>query len=243
MKGSLFVRPLALVCLASLASGCIGGSNQVKYMKEKPSVPHFVAILPPTNRTSDHAAPDTMRRAAAEMLLGLGIIPVVSPAQESQMLDLMASGENVVEMEPKKVADALGVDGLLYITINQFNDINAVVYAQRVVGATLKLLDREGVRIWEIEGTGYNRSVNVSPGAMAMNAGKALTQAAKLDVVGQVEKMLNVHLLAESQMMAGFMSPKLPVWPKSDKPFVDVVAAKEALAASKAAAKASKAAQ
>lgn len=212
----------AIVPLAAATSACIGGANTVRYMKDKAPVPSLVAIMPPTNNSSDGAAPDTVRRAASEMLLGLGMVPVVSPAQDEQ---LYGSGEGehaLAELEPKKIAKALGVDGLLYITIDQFHDLNAVVYAERVVGATMKLLDKNGDKVWEIAGTGYNRSVSASPTDWALNAGKMVSNASHIDVQGRLERMLNIHLLDEAQMMCGFMSPNLPSWPQSDKAGVDL---------------------
>ena len=210
----------AIAPLAALTSACIGGADTVRYMKDKAPLPNLVAIVPPVNNSSDGAAPDTIRRAASEMLLGLGMIPVASPAQDEQLYGTGEGDHALASLDPKTIAKALGVDGLLYM-IEQFHDINAVVYAERVVGATMKL-DKNGDKVWEIQGTGYNRSVSASPTDWALNAGKMVSHATHIDVQGRLERMLNIHLLDEAQMMCGFMSPHLPSWPQSDKPAVDL---------------------
>jgi len=235
---STFPR-FAVFAFAVFASGCIGGSPKVTYLKDRAQVPHFVAILPPDNKTSDSAAPDTVRRASAEMLLGLGMIPVSSPAQDAQIMEVLGEGKPLNEIPPQTLADKLGVDGLLYATITQFHDFNAIVVAEREVAATLKLLDRMGNKVWEIEGTGYNRQFDVNPTDWAMNAGKLATKSVGLDIGGMLEKALHVHLLNETQMMTGFMSPLLPSWPQSDKAGIDLaaeLAQKQAAAEAKSAA-------
>ncbi len=227
----LFPRCLAVAAIALLTSGCIGGSPRLTYLKDRTPLPHFVAILPPENKTSDTDAPDTVRRASAEMLLGLGMIPVSSPAQDAQIGDLLAEGKPLNEIPPQTLADKLGVDGLLYATITQFHDFNAVVVVEREVAATLKLLDRTGNKVWEIEGTGYNREVDVNPQDWALNMGKLALKP--VDLSNMLEHALHVHLLNETQMMTGFMTPLLPSWPQSEKPGVDVAAELAAAAAAK----------
>ena len=242
MKSNL-TRCLVVSGLAALTSGCIGGSPKVIYLQDKAVVPNFVAILPPTNRTSDGAAPDTVRRASAEMLVALGIIPVTSPAQDKQLVDLNVYNGTQLSSEtisPQKLAETLGVDGLLYITITQFHDFNAIVLMEREVAATLKLVDRLGSKIWEIEGTGYNRSIDPNPQSWALNAGKLTASSIGLDLSKMLEKALNIHLLQESQQMTGFMRPHLPEWPRSTKPAIDLVAEQAAKEAAKAAATSAK---
>lgn len=242
MKSNV-TRCLAVSCLAALASGCIGGSPHVTYLKDKTEVPHFVAILPPDNKTSDTAAPDTVRRASAEMLIGLGIIPVTSPAQDAQVMDLQAGGTALNDLDPKKIAAALGVDGLLYTTITVFRDVNLIVAVQRKVAATFKLIDRLGNKIWEATGTGYNQAVDPNPQSWALNAGKLTASSVGLDINKMLEKALKVHLLQETQMMTGFMRPHLPQWPRSNKPGIDLAADLAAKQAAKAAAASAKAAR
>ncbi len=228
-------RCLIVSGLAVLTSGCIGGSPKVAYLKDKAEVPNFVAILPPVNDTSDGAAPDTVRRASAEMLLSLGIVPMTSPAQDKQLVDMNVYDgtqlSTATEIPPQKLAEALGVDGLLYITITQFHDFNAVAIMEREVAATLKLVDRMGNKVWEIEGTGYNRSIDPNPQDWVINAGKLSMSSVGLDVNKMLEKALNVHLLQESQQMTGFMRPLLPDWPRSNLPAVDLAADAAAAAA------------
>ena len=223
MKPNL-TRSIAVSSLAALASACVGGSPKVTYLKDKAETPSFVAILPPDNKTSDTAAPDTVRRATAEMLISLGIVPVASPSQDAQLLELQSDGTALKDIDPKKIAGKLGVDGVVYATITQFHDFNAVVLLEREVAATLKLVDRLGNRIWEVEGTGYNRSFDPNPQDWVMNSGKLVGQSVGLDVGNMLEKALNVHLLQEAQQMTGFMRPQLPSWPRSDKPGIDLAA-------------------
>ncbi len=232
---------LAPAIAVVLFSACVGGSNQLSFRRDKAQIPSFVAILPPANQTSDGDAPDTIRRVSSEMLLGLGIVPFQSPAQDKQLYDmgLLAVG-SPTRAQIKKIAAALGVDGVLVGTATQFHDLNLGIYMERVVAATLELLNANGDKIWEISGDGYNRAVNIDPStivtesakSLATNAAKSALKGSRFDIMGQLESALHIHLLQEAEMMTGFMSPNLPAWPASDLPGVDVEAAAAAASSS-----------
>ncbi len=230
------IQRAGLLALAAILTACHGGTGKVYYMKEKAPLPNFVAVLPPDNESNDMAAADTVRRVASEMLLGLGMLPVTTAGDDEILRKLgITDGGQLRSVPPQKLAKALGVDGLLYSTVKTFNEVNIVVYFQRIVAAQMKLLDKDGNKIWEILGKGFNRQVNVSPSSMIQEAAKVAV--AKV-ITSQLEKMLNIHLLQEAQQMTAGMTPKLPQWPEVDKPGVDIVAAQKAKAEAKAKAKA-----
>ncbi len=226
------IQRAGLLALAAVLTACHGGTGKVYYMKEKAPLPHFVAVLPADNESTDLAAVDTTRRVASEMLLGLGMVPVTTAGDDEILKKLgITDGGQLRSITPQKLAKALGVDGLLYTTIKTYSDINIVVYFQRIVAAEMKLLDKDGNKIWEIFGKGYNRQVNYSPGQWAQEAGKiAITKV----ITTQLEKMLKIHLLQEAQQMTAGMTKQLPQWPEVDKPGVDIVAAQQAKAEAKA---------
>lgn len=215
----MFRKGILAVVAVSLLSGCIGGAQKVSYLKDKADIPNFVAVLPPANNSTDLAAPDTTRRVACEMMLALGVIPFTSPSQEEQLKKMgITDGGQLNAYKAPDIAAKLGVDGLLYSVIKNFNEINVGVYINRSVEAEFTLVDKMGEKIWQIEGTGFNRAVNVTPGAILQEGAKAMAQ----QLVGkQLEKMLKIHLLQEAQKMTGLMIPKLPQWPVNEKGAAD----------------------
>lgn len=232
------IQRAGLLVLAAVLTACHGGTGKVYYMKEKAPLPHFVAVLPPDNESTDLAAVDTTRRVASEMLLGLGMLPVTTAGDDEILKKLgITDGGQLRSITPQKLAEALGVDGLLYTTIKTFNEINIMVYFQRIVAAEMKLVDKDGNKIWEVFGKGYNRQVNYSPQSWVQEAVKM--GVAKV-VTSQLEKMLKIHLLQEAQQMTAGMTSKLPQWPEVDKPGVDIVAAQQAQAEARMKAKAEK---
>ncbi len=234
MKAARIARAcpsLALMGLTAFFSGCVGATSEVAYVKDQAPIPNLVAILPPANQTSDGAAPDTLRMAVAQLALSLGMVPVVSPAQDAQLYEkgfLNISSMTLTEAKAAEIAAALGVDGLIYTTVTSFSDLDIGIYMQQLVGATLKLVDGKGSKIWKISGEAHNRQVNINPTSiasaagqkMAVNtavrvAGKALMQRGKSGILERLSRSLDINngLYMESLMMTGSMIPKLPEWP------------------------------
>ena len=212
---SVWKRQLPAAGFLFFLTACTGGRANLIYRAPQADIPYMVAVLPAANQSTDLAAPDTMKRVDSELLLELGMLPVAGLAQDKQLREKLGitDGGQLGAVKPNQIAEALGVDGLLYTTIEEFNEINLGLYMKKSVQAKLKLVDAQGQSLWEVEANAFSQDATITPTGIAMAAAKGLAN----QVVGQqFEKMLKVHLLEEAQKMAGKMRQELPDWPKSD---------------------------
>jgi hypothetical protein len=192
------------------------------YRKGSADVPHLIAVLPADNQSNDMAAPDTMKRVDSEILTYMGMMPIAGLEQDKQLRDMgITDGGQLRAFKPQDIAAKLGVDGLLYTVVENFNDINVGVYIRRIVEVKLKLVDAKGNVLWDLHAEGKTQEFNISPTSMA----QAAVQGAISNVVGsQLEKMLKIHLLVEAQKAAAKVTRSIPTWPKSDMPAIEYAA-------------------
>ncbi|MBI4052104.1 MAG: DUF799 family lipoprotein [Elusimicrobia bacterium] len=192
--------------LASLlALGCATLKGTALHLKENYQAPDLVGGLPPNNESTDLAAPDTFRRVMATVLVSLGYLPMVSPAQEEALRRMgIQEGGQEKAFPSEKISSALGTDGLLLGKVEDFNDLNIGIYRSRKVTGTAFLTSTLGEKLWEAQGRAVNRKFSGDVGQ-----GLAEGLARKM-----VEKILKIHLLEEASRAAVLMGTRIPEWPE-----------------------------
>lgn len=185
---------------AAMLVACSGAT--VRYVKPDFTAPDIVAILPPDNQSNDITASRAVAGAVSSALMGMGYFPIASPAQDAALKNLgLTDGGQINAFKLPDLIGALGTDGLAKIVVEDFSKINLGVYVSPTVEATVTLMDAAGERLWEANSKFTAKQFNVSVEAIAQNAGTELMG----DLVG---KMFKVHMVAESQCMAGLMAEK-----------------------------------
>lgn len=190
----------AVLIVAWMSSGCAGG--KVHYVKPDFQAPDFVAVLPPDNHSTDLTAPRAAVGAIASGLIGLGYFPIVTPVQEAVLREMgMTDGGQLRAFKLDDIAGKLGVDGVAVTTINTFSKINLGFYVSPTVDCTVALHDASGERLWEAQAKFTQKKISITPT-------DALTAAATELAGDMLTKTFKVHLVAESQRMAGLMVEK-----------------------------------
>lgn len=190
---SAFLLPVMGVTLVA----CSGA--KVRYVKTDFTAPDIVAVLPPDNRSNDVTAPRAVAGAVSSALMGMGYFPIASPPQELILQRMgLTDGGQINAFKLSDIAKSLGTDGLARIVVEDFNKINLGVYVSPTVEATLTLIDASGDKLWESNSKFTQKQFNVTIEAIAQNAGAEL-------MGDLVSKIFKVHMVPESQCMAGLM--------------------------------------
>ncbi len=194
---------LALIVTAC-AAGCSTTRGTTTLLREGAGAPDLIAILPPANSSNSLAAPDTMRRVAAGVLVRHGYVPMASPAQEDQLRKAgMSDGGHLRALKVADLARALGVQGVVFADISSFDDLNIGVYRSRVVAAEWTMFDAVGTPLWKATGKAAKRVFSLNP---ADSFVQGLTTSL-------IEKALKVHLLMEAADCAAMIAHAAPDWP------------------------------
>jgi hypothetical protein len=167
--------------------------------------PQRIAVLPMSNDTNDLDGPLFIRQLLIENLVRRGYV-LVPPAEIDAKLKAQGftDGGQLKATTPQKIGEWIGVDGLLYSTLEEFNYINVGYYAQRVVKVQGQLVSAQtGEKLWEAERGFSTRTVAVDK--KQADRAFAVQMATKA-----VEKMTHVPLQFESRQAVYQLLNTLP---------------------------------
>jgi hypothetical protein len=165
-EGFLF---LALLLL-SLA-GC--GGRKTALREEPPPPPATgpkVAVAPMGNRSNDLDASEIIRSSFAGEIARRGW-NVLSLAESDRVLREtlgISYGGQLPSTTPGEVCRALGVEGVFYGEVREWNKTTTGVYNNVTVTASFELYARDGDRLWE--GSDTQSRVNVPRGGREIGA-------------------------------------------------------------------------
>lgn len=217
MKGARFLVLAAFV--ASALGGCSTAGGKPKFLADNAVMPDIVAVMPPSNMSNDLAAPDTMRKVEATILVALGYLPVASPAQEEQLRGMgITDGGQLRAIRPTALSGTLHTDGMLFTFVEVYTDLNIGVYRSRRVVATTTLTDALGNKLWSVWAEVANRKITNPMDADAIAKSFLEGMAQKL-----VEKILKIHLLAEASQTAVEGAKVTPEWPDTPQRKLDAI--------------------
>jgi hypothetical protein len=222
-----------LVVLTSVIGGCA-----IPHMPlpTDPSNPlKRVAVLPMKNDTNDVDGPDVVRQKMAEALTKRSYMVMDVKESDQILRDRMGInlGGQLELTTPQKLGETLGVEGVLYGTLMDFDEITTGLYNAKKVRGTFKLVNTvTGQPIWERglgvkkeQGTSGLASGLVKLGARAADARdkdapwvllqSTTTNQSTRDslIMGLGTKLLSkaigIHLEAESKELARLVTDNL----------------------------------
>jgi hypothetical protein len=142
---------LLLFCLVAGSMGCVAPHHVVpRYFDASNPVRH-VALLPMKNDTSDVDGPNVMRKKMATMLEERAYLVKDTKETDQLLRDRMGInlGGQLDLTTAQKIGEVLGVDGVLYGNLMDFDETTTGVYNVRKVRATFKLVDtKTGQPTW-----------------------------------------------------------------------------------------------
>lgn len=132
-----------------------------------------VAVLPMNNKTNDMDGPNWVRIAFNQRVPSRYYTVALSPDQVDQILkdklgitiggQLDFTNPGAGAPSPQQVGEALGVDGLFYGTLDDFQNLITGFYNKKKVKASFKLVNaKTGQIVWEKEAEASQSDVQLS---------------------------------------------------------------------------------
>jgi hypothetical protein len=194
-----------------------------------------VAVLPMKNDTNDVDGPEVVRQKMAEALTRRSYVVMDIKESDQILRDRMGInlGGQLELTTPQKLGETLGVEGVLYGTLMDFDETTTGVYNARKVRGTFKLVNTvtgqtmwaRGLGVKTEQGTNSNASGLVRLGARASDArdkdapwvllsSTTTNQSAKDSfIMGLGTKLLTkaigIHLEHESKELARLVTDNL----------------------------------
>lgn len=148
-----------------------GGATETSRQDER--LPGTVAILPFTNQTESDFAFEVVRRTMANHFATKNYRWLHWRDVDSRLaLAGLDDPQKLAAMSPAEIANALGVDGLIYGNITHYNKTFAGIYAQIAVGVELRFVDSDSNLLWEVKDVRRSHAggVSTSPVGLLLNA-------------------------------------------------------------------------
>lgn len=185
---------IPFILVLAVLGGCAPAAPSVRHTAP---FPPKIALLPLSSEALDLRAPELLRSLLDTYLSAANFnLNDIQETDEKLKALGISEGGQLNSAAPKKLAETLQADALLYGDIEDFNNANIGVYAKRMVKVKLRLVDgKTGETIWESERSKGNAQLGLSKGAakdilVSGYAGKA------------VENIMNNPLRPESEEVA-----------------------------------------
>lgn len=189
--------------LLLLVSAC---TIPVRQYPVNPGNPIFtVAVLPIYNATNDAAGPETVRTEFVRHLAYRHYL--VQPVKETDELLLtqmgITLGSQLELTTPEKVGETLGVDGVVYGYLINFDDVTAGVYNVKRVRAGFKLIEtKTGRVVWSgglgvksiISGGDAGAAVTILKEIKDMSDGEAAL-VKSIEGAGDIPGIMDWHII------------------------------------------------
>ena len=154
---------LFLMCLIAGSAGCAAPRHMPRYFDVNNPV-QKVALLPLKNDTSDVEGPELMRKKMSDVLYEHAYVVLDTKESDQILRDRMGItlGGQLDMTTAQKLGEELGVQGVLYGTLMDFDETTTGYYNVRKVRATFKLVNTmTGQTVWQ-GGLGVKSEVQMS---------------------------------------------------------------------------------
>ncbi|MBI5887088.1 MAG: DUF799 family lipoprotein [Deltaproteobacteria bacterium] len=195
-----------LAALLVMLSACI----PAKVIPTNPSNPIYtVAVLPAYNASNDIDGPQMVRELVQERVprWHYNAKPLAEVDQILRDQMSITLGEQLETATPQTVGSTLGVDGLIYIYILNFDDKVTGLYNVKKVRAGVKLVDaKTGKTVWA-KGQGVKGEITsggllgtaVSAAAKVMDAREGLDEFKSIQGIQDIPNLDNWKLIYQRQ--------------------------------------------
>jgi len=151
-----FGNIIFFVMLVALISACAASQQTEKKTEAVLSakeLPRSVAVLPFGNETDEIDLSGQVRKSFSNYFSSKPYNKIEPHIVDEKVALLeKATGKTIFEISPKEVAEAFGVDGLIYGKVTDFNKVYALAYSQIGVEAEIWMVNaKTGEEIWQRE--------------------------------------------------------------------------------------------
>lgn len=200
-------RRRLVVCVSLLAGACAHAPARTRYVAPDYGLkaPPRIAVLPFDNEAVDLNGPEILRALVHNRLSEHGYQALSVDGVDESLKELgVSEGGQLRNLEPAAVAKAVGAEGLLYGTVEEFTMQNVGFVARRVVRLRLVLVRGQGgERLWEDTGEGMTGSITFDK-----------KQAQRVFLEGLLERglenLVRTPLMPESKLAVQDLFSRLP---------------------------------
>lgn len=155
---------IIFILFFAVLGGCAPAAPSVRHTT---GFPAGFALLPLSSEALDLRAPELLRSLFDTYFSAANFnLADIQETDEKLKTLGVSEGGQLNAYTPKKLAQVLGADALLYGDIEEFNNANIGVYAKRIVKVRLWLVDgKTGETIWESERSNGNAQLGLSKAA------------------------------------------------------------------------------
>jgi len=158
MNARVLIHTTGGMVVALLLAGC--ATKPYDYTNYRAHPPRSILVLPPLNESTDmkgtYGYLSTVTRPIAE--LGYYVFPVAVIDQFLKENGMPTAGE-MHQVPLNKVAEIIGADAVLFVTLQQYGTKYQVINSATIVRVRARLVDtRTGILLWEGEGMGQQNS-------------------------------------------------------------------------------------
>ena len=144
----------SLLCVLLLLSltGCGGRKTSVREEAPLPAAAGpRVAVAPMENRSNDISASEIIRSAFIGEITrrGWNVVPTGESDQSLRETLGVTYGGQLASTTPEEVCRTLGVEGVFYGEVREWNKTTTGVYNDVTVIASFELYGKDGTRVWE----------------------------------------------------------------------------------------------
>jgi hypothetical protein len=197
MKIQAFIRVALLAVLSLVFAGC-AHFQPVDYAAFREHRPHSILVLPPLNHSTavegTYGYLSTATRPLAEM--GYYVFPVAEIDEFLKANGMPTAGE-MHQVPLNKVAEIIGADAVLYITLDKYGSKYQIINSATVVEASAKLVDtKTGLTLWQGNARAEEDSSSGSNNIIAALVAAAVTQVvnSSVDEAHNVSRSANTML-------------------------------------------------
>lgn len=212
MNLRILLHSAGFAILASALAGCVT-NKPYDYTNYREHPPRSILVLPPLNNSTDvkgtYSYLSTVTYPIAER--GYYVFPVAIVDQFLKENGMPTAGE-MHQVPLNKVAEIIGADAVMYITLEQYGSKYQVLNSATTVRARAKLVDtKTGILLWQGEGVAQQNSGG-SGNIIGDLVAAALTQAinSSKDEAHDTCRLANVELFCtkDQGLLYGPYSPK-----------------------------------
>ena len=210
-------RAIGYAAAMLLAGGCVT-AQPYDYTNYRLHPPRSIVVLPPLNQSTAVEATygylTTVTRPLAER--GYYVFPIAVVDQFLKENGLPSAGE-MHQVPVEKLAEILGADAVLFVTVEQYGTKYLVIDSVTSVAARARLVDtRTGLVLWEGRRVLQQSSSSGQTNLVAMAISAAITQVLNTttDAAHRLSPQLNVLLF--NQKDQGLLYG--PYHPRYDQP-------------------------
>jgi hypothetical protein len=133
----------------------------------------LIAVMPIENKTDDQQAASVFRKEMLEKLYFKGYSKVSLDTIDSKISEILEGSSELAigGISPSIIGNVLGVDAVMYCSINECRTSYSYVYSSTAVSASFELKDaKDGKTLWSAQRSTVKRNYDITEKRLEMKS-------------------------------------------------------------------------